>query len=337
MTALSAAVRATFADAGETFAVDAEVAVADGETLVVLGPSGSGKSLLLEAVAGHHDHAGHVRAGGTDLTAAPPEARGFGFVFQDYALFPHVSVRANVAFGQRDADRPVADGGADDRPSPRGADWSDLVPSVRRVADRPLPHPADLLGRLGVGDLADRTPRTLSGGERQRVALARALAVDPRVLLLDEPLSALDAPTRRALREDLADVLADRTAVYVTHDRTTARALADRVAVMRAGTVVQAGPPDAVFDRPADAFVARFVGANVLADGDGRVAIRPEHVVLGGDDRRAVVRRVLREDATHRVVLATEGGDRVEAFAADPPAVGSAVGVGLPDSHRTAL
>lgn len=301
MTDLSLAVRATFTDAGESFVVDTELSVATGETLVVLGPSGSGKTLLLEAVAGYHDHDGHVRVDGTDVTTAPPEDRAFGFVFQDYALFPHVTARENVAFGLR-----YHDGRA----------------------------PETLLASLGVGDLSDRSPRTLSGGEKQRVALARALAIDPRVLLLDEPLSALDVPTRRSLRADLADVLADRTALYVTHDRATARALADRIAVMRDGTVVQTGSPAAVFEQPADAFVARFVGANVLEDGEGRFAIRPEHVRLGGDDRAAVVSRVHRADGVHRVVL-DDGRATFDAFAADPPAVGSTVGVALPAAHRT--
>jgi ABC-type Fe3+/spermidine/putrescine transport system ATPase subunit len=292
--------------------VDAALAVPDGETLVVLGPSGSGKTLLLESLGGFHDHDGHVRLDGADVREDPPERRGFGFVFQDYALFPHMTVRENVAFGARYHEAPR--------------------------------DPDDLLASLGVADLAERTPATLSGGEQQRVALARALAIAPEVLLLDEPLSALDVPTRQELREDLAEVLADRTAVYVTHDRTTARALADRIAVMRDGAVVQHGAPDDVFDRPASPFVARFVGANVLpaavtpdppADAV-QAAIRPEHVELrqGGD---AEVVRVVPDDAASRVRvrLAADGDTEVDAFTNDPPAVGDRVGVSLPAEHVT--
>ena len=285
---LEAAVRATFVPEGrgESFAVDLDVSVADGETLVVLGPSGSGKTLLLECLAGFHDHEGRVTLHGRDVTDAPPEARGFGFVFQDYALFPHRSVRENVAFGQR-----YRGGG---------------------------PDPLDLLERLGVADLADRRPSTLSGGEKQRVALARSLAVDPEALLLDEPLSALDPPTRERLRRDLADAVRDVTSVYVTHDRTTARALADRVVVVSGGEAVQTGPPEAVFEEPETAFVARFTGSNVLSasalssvgglGGAGtELAIRPEYVELVGEGEGDVdgpVERVVREDAGFRVSVA---------------------------------
>ena len=297
-------VTATFTAPGaDAFDVDAALDVPDGETLVLLGPSGSGKTLLLESLGGFHPHDGSVVVGGTDVTDDPPEDRGFGFVFQDYALFPHMTVEENVRFGARYHDR--------------------------------TRDPIELLEALGVADLAPRTPETLSGGEKQRVALSRALAIQPEVLLLDEPLSALDAPTRRELRDDLADVLADRTAVHVTHDRTTARALGDRVAVMRDGTVVQHGPPDDLFDRPNTPFVARFVGANVLpaeALGDdhsgGRVAVRPEHVRFEADGSlRGEVRRVVREDATFRVVVRLDGGGEVTAYAADPP----------PEGERTRL
>jgi ABC-type Fe3+/spermidine/putrescine transport system ATPase subunit len=312
--ALTATVRATFtAEGAEPFDVDVDVEVAAGETLAVLGPSGSGKTLFLEAVAGFHDHEGEVSLGDRDLTDAPPEQRGFGFVFQDYALFPHLTVRENVAFGERYHDD--------------------------------LRDPDELLATLGVADLADRTPPTLSGGERQRVALARALAVRPDALLLDEPLSALDVPTRQTLRADLADALADVTAVYVTHNRTTARALADRIAVMRDGEVVQSGPTDGVFESPETAAVAEFVGANVLPGErfgrNGTVAVRPEHLTLissaAGDEGspagdaqgEATVERVAREDATFRVTLEWDGVS-VEAFVDDPPRVGEGVGLSVP-------
>jgi ABC-type Fe3+/spermidine/putrescine transport system ATPase subunit len=326
------------APGAERFVVDADFAVRDGETLVLLGPSGSGKTLLLETVAGFHDHEGSVRVDGRDLTGAPPEKREFGFVFQDYALFPHMTVRENVRFGE-----PY-------RPDHRDADA--------------------LLDALGVADLAERHPETLSGGERQRVALARSLYTSPRTMLLDEPLSALDAPTRRSLRADVADALDGVTALYVTHDRTTARALADRIAVMDDGRIRQLGTPEDVFERPATPFVARFTGANVVslggARGDGgdrtgaEVAIRPEHVDLvapEAGDLTGVVDRAVREDAAVRVTVALErdagisrptaapdGGDSadgdgpsptLDAFATDPPAPGDRVGLSLPDGRVT--
>ncbi len=312
--------RAFTATGTDPFEVTATLSVDRGDTLVVLGPSGSGKTLLLETVAGFHAYEGSIALDGRDLTPLPPEERGFGVVFQDYALFPHRTVRENVAFGTR---------------------------YFERTRD-----PDELLADLGVADLADRYPPTLSGGEKQRVALARSLAVRPDGLLLDEPLSALDVPTRRELRDDLADVLEGVTALYVTHNRTTARALADRIAVMRAGDVVQVGDPEDVFERPASAFVARFTGANCVpvadlgldpADiggsaADDLLAVRPEHVALDppNPDLTATVERTVREDAAVRVVLAVDGVP-LEAYASDPPGVGATVGVGLPAEHVTPL
>ncbi|WP_435176776.1 ABC transporter ATP-binding protein [Halorussus sp. AFM4] len=364
---LDVSVTAAFtAEGADRFEVTADLSVAEGETLVVLGPSGSGKSLLLETIAGFHDHEGRIALGGRDLTDAPPEDRGLGFVFQDYALFPHMTVRQNVAFGRRYHDTRDPDG---------------------------------LLAEFGVADLAERYPPTLSGGEAQRVALARALAVRPDAFLLDEPLSALDVPTRQTLREVLADVLADQTAVYVTHNRTTARAVADRVAVIRDGEIIQTGTPEAVFERPGSPFVARFTGANCLelddgalavpggrleldgaggprtgresdgdtgdeeprgdarTDGEGttHLAIRPEHVALdpADPDFAAPVTRVVREDGRDRVALDV-AGQRLDAYVDGSPASGtstgessagedfriaegSSVGVALPRDRLTAL
>jgi ABC-type Fe3+/spermidine/putrescine transport system ATPase subunit len=321
MTGLHADVRATFtAEGADAFTVDATLDVDRGESLVVLGPSGSGKTLLLETVAGFHDHDGTVTFDGARVGDRPPERRGFGFVFQDYALFPHMSVRENVRYGTRYHD------------DTRDAD--------------------ELLAELGVGDLADRYPPTLSGGEKQRVALARSLAIRPSVLLLDEPLAALDVPTRRKLRDDLCDVLDTVTAVYVTHNRTTARAIGDRIAVMDDGEVVQRGTPEAVFERPASPMVAAFTGANVIdlaaapsllaaLDGDGpaggRVAVRPEAVAMerAGGDVQATVERVVPEDGTTRVGLSFDDVT-VDAFTGDPPAVGETVWLRFPrdDLHR---
>ncbi|MEF8840069.1 MAG: ABC transporter ATP-binding protein [Haloarculaceae archaeon] len=304
------------APGAEPFTVEADLEVPAGETLVVLGPSGSGKTLLLETLGGFHSHEGRVSFDRTDLTDTPPEEREFGFVFQDYALFPHMTVRGNVAFGERYHDDTRA--------------------------------PDELLASLGVAGLADRYPPTLSGGERQRVALARSLLVRPRALLLDEPLAALDVPTRERLRDDLADVLADVTAVGVTHNRTTARALADRVAVMCDGRVVQAGPVETVFGRPATPFVASFVGANCLpgaaldgsSDHTETVAVRPEHVELVGTEEGVpgTVTRTVREDAATRVTVALDGdGTTVTVFADDPPARGERVGVRVPEEHVIGL
>ena len=314
---LSVDVTAAFTAPGaDAFAVDGEFEVDRGETLVVLGPSGSGKTLLLETVAGFHAHDGHVEMAGTDLAGTPPEDREFGFVFQDYALFPHLTVGENVRYGGRYCEET---GDAD-----------------------------ALLADLGIADLVDRYPGTLSGGEKQRAALARSLYVDPEVLLLDEPLSSLDVPTRTRLRQDVLEMLEDRTAVYVTHDRTTARMLADHVVVMRDGGVVQRGSPADVFERPASSFVARFTGSNCVPLGaDGLraavdappeaewLAVRPEDVAIGdGDGLAATVERVVQEDAAFRVTLAVDG-ERLEAFTTDPPTVGSAVDVSFGPSATT--
>ena len=313
---LSVDVEAMFsADGADAFHVAADFEVEPGETLVILGPSGSGKTLLLETVAGFHDHEGTVEHDGLVLSDRPPEGRDFAFVFQDYALFPHMTVSENVGFGQR----------------------------YREAAA----DPEALLADLGVADLAARYPPTLSGGEAQRVALARALAVDPSVLLLDEPLSSLDVPTRQSLRDDLQDVLAGVTSIYVTHDRTTARALADRIVVMNDGQVVQTGTPEDVFERPASPLVARFTGSNVvprsalgdrasLLDGDRdatHLTVRPEDVELGAHDPdfTGTVERVTREDATSRVTVAVEDvPEPITVFSADPPTPGTTVSLRFP-------
>jgi len=311
---LHADVSATFsADGAEAFHVDAEIEVEHGESLVILGPSGSGKTLLLETVAGFHPHDGPVTLDGERVSDTPPEKRDFGFVFQDYALFPHMTVRENVDFGSRYHD--------DTR------------------------EPDDLLAELGVAGLTDRYPPTLSGGEKQRVALARALSVQPEVMLLDEPLAALDVPTRQSLRDDLADVLADATAVYVTHNRTTARALADRIVIMNEGKAVQSGTPEEIFHRPESPMVARFTGSNVIdlddapslrsaldVGSDDVVTIRPESVAVGDDgDVRGTVERVVREDSTNRVTVSVDDAT-VETFAERAPAVGDEVWLTLPES-----
>ncbi|RSN41398.1 ABC transporter ATP-binding protein [Amycolatopsis sp. WAC 04197] len=218
-----------------------DLTVARGETLAMLGPSGSGKSTALKALAGFVvPSTGRVLLDGEDVTALPPHRRGLGVVVQSYALFPHMRVEANVAFGLKARKTPRAE-------------------TAIRVAEA--------LELVGMGKYARRYPRELSGGQQQRVALARALAIRPRVLLLDEPLSALDA----ALREDmvaellrLRAELPDTTLIYVTHDQGEALALADRIAVMRDSKLVELGPSRELYQRPSTEFTASFLGASNL-------------------------------------------------------------------------
>lgn len=201
--------------------------------LAVLGPSGAGKSMLLDTIAGFRtpQHGG-VHLDGRDLTTLPPEQRRIGMVFQHAALFPHLSVRDNIAFA----------------PDLRGRRRDPLVP--------------ELLERFGITHLASRAPRSLSGGERQRVALARALAAQPALMLLDEPLSALDQPVREELRDVLHDTLRKLgvPAIHVTHDRDEALCLADDLAVLAAGTLRQTGPAADLVRHPTDAITARLLG-----------------------------------------------------------------------------
>jgi len=208
--------------------------------LVILGPSGAGKTVLLETIAGlRPQHSGQITLAGTNITGLPPERRRVGLVFQDAALFPHMTVRENVRFGPR------ASGTA----SPAEGD--------------------KLLQQLGIGHLTDRSPRSLSGGERQRVALARALAIQPGLLLLDEPLSALDQPTREDMRTLLRHLLAELEipAAHVTHDRDEALSIGDDLAIIVGGQLRQPGPAALVAADPADPDVARLLGWSELGHG----------------------------------------------------------------------
>ncbi|HUP85593.1 MAG TPA: ABC transporter ATP-binding protein [Acidimicrobiales bacterium] len=228
-----------------------ELSVASGETVAVLGPNGAGKTTLLRALAGLQPMvAGDVSLDGVVLDG-DPATRSVGFVFQDYVLFPHLSVLENVAFGLR------ARGGTRHACRQEAAQW---------------------LARIGLSGRGSDRPAALSGGEAQRVALARALATSPRLLLLDEPLSALDATTRAAMRRDLAATLAahDGVKLVVTHDPLEAMALADRLVILEAGLVVQDGTAAEITARPRSAYVADLVGVNLLsgvAVGDGLVAV----------------------------------------------------------------
>ena len=219
--------------------------VRDGEFFTLVGPSGCGKTTTLRLVAGFEEPtAGRVAFGDRNMRGVPPEDRNVGVVFQNYALFPHLSVGENVAYGLRFRDPPG--GESDDE----------------RVAS--------LLDLVDLGGMEERDPATLSGGQQQRVALARALAPGPRLLLLDEPMSALDAQLRERLRLQVKAVQSklDITTVYVTHDQAEALAVSDRVAVMRSGRVEQVGTPQRVYREPATRFVAEFVGDNTVFEGE---------------------------------------------------------------------
>ncbi|HEX4189409.1 MAG TPA: ABC transporter ATP-binding protein [Marmoricola sp.] len=230
---------------GATTAVaQVDLEVPSGSVTAVLGPSGSGKSTLLRAVAGLESPAsGSVSYAGADLARVPVHRRGFALMFQDGQLFAHQSVARNVGYPLRLRHRPA-----------------------REITVRV----AELLDLVGLTGFEDRSPATLSGGERQRVALARSLAVEPRMLLLDEPLSALDAGLRERLAADLAAILrtAGTTTLLVTHDHEEAFAVADRIVLMRDGRVVQGGTLDEVWRAPADAWAARFLGYAVTLEGD---------------------------------------------------------------------
>ncbi len=230
---------------------DVDLDVVSGELLTVLGPSGCGKTTLLRLIAGfERPDAGEVRVGDQlvagDGTLTPPERRRIGMVFQDYALFPHLSVERNVAFGLPRAERGRAGRGA----------------ARARTA----------LELVGLQHKAERLPHELSGGERQRAALARALAPEPHLVLLDEPFSSLDASLRADLRREVELVLrdAEATAVLVTHDQEEALSLGDRVAVMREGRIVQLGAPEHVYAHPADRWTAGFLGEVNLVSGVSR-------------------------------------------------------------------
>jgi putative spermidine/putrescine transport system ATP-binding protein len=236
----------TFAD-GTRALLPTDLTVAPGEIVALLGPSGCGKTTMLRIIAGLEagNPGSRIHFDADDVTGVPIEKRSIGIVFQSYALFPNMSVRGNVAYGLK----------------VQGMDGASASSRVEEVLE---------LCRLT--ELADRNVKALSGGQRQRVALARAVAPRPRVLLLDEPLSALDAALREQLRNELASLLRElaTTAVFVTHDQSEAMAIADRIAVMSAGRILQIDTPPTLYHAPSQAFVAEFVGGANRLDGEAK-------------------------------------------------------------------
>jgi sulfate transport system ATP-binding protein len=274
---------------GDFTALDeVSVEIPSGSLTALLGPSGSGKSTLLRVIAGlERPDAGTVEIDGRDATTTPPQRRGVGFVFQHYAAFKHMTVRENVAFGLKVRRRPKAE--------------------IRRRVD-------ELLELVQLPGLADRYPSQLSGGQRQRMALARALAVEPSVLLLDEPFGALDARVRKELRAWLRRLHDDVhvTTVFVTHDQEEAMEVADRIVVMNHGQVEQVGGPRDLYEHPSNAFVMGFVGP-VTRLGDS--FIRPHDVELrlepNGTTSEAMIERLVHLGFEVRVDLVLQDGQRL--------------------------
>ncbi|WP_372874275.1 ABC transporter ATP-binding protein [Pseudomonas sp.] len=249
---------------------DIHCEIGKGEFVTLLGPSGCGKSTLLRCIAGLTEvGGGQILLDGEDLVPQAPQKRGIGMVFQSYALFPNMTVQQNVAFGLR----------------------------MQKVAkEESAERVCEALAMVELGDFAARYPHQLSGGQCQRVALARSLVTRPRLLLLDEPLSALDARIRKHLREQIRSIQQDLglTTIFVTHDQEEALVMSDRIFLMNAGRIVQSGDAETLYTAPVDAFAAGFIGNYNLLDADtasrllgrpigSRIAIRPEAIQLGGE------------------------------------------------------
>lgn len=267
--------------------------VREGEFVTLLGPSGCGKTTTLGLIAGFFaPTAGEIFLQGRPMAGLPPFRRDIGVVFQDYALFPHMTAGENVAFGLK----------------MRNLTREEIAKRVREALDL-----------VQLSGLAERRPLELSGGQRQRVALARALVIHPTLLLLDEPLSNLDLKLREEMRVEIAGLQRRLgiTTVFVTHDQGEALVMSDRIAVMNAGRIEQVGTPAEIYERPASRFVAEFIGRMNFFPRDGKVvAIRPERASLSdekpasGFARRATVRHVLYLGATLEYHLDFEGGQR---------------------------
>src|SRR5947209_9076912 len=303
---------------GDVVAVDdLDLAIGDREFLVLLGPSGCGKSTALRMVAGLEDPTeGAIRIGDQRVDGIDPKDRDIAMVFQSYALYPHQSVRQNIEFPLRSRKVPPAE--------------------RKQLVD-------DVAAQLGLTPLLGRKPRELSGGQRQRVALARAIVRRPAVFLMDEPLSNLDAKMRTATRAELVE-LYDRlqtTFVYVTHDQVEAMTMGTRVAVLDRGTLQQVGAPQEVYDRPANVFVAQFIGSppmNILPPGAAGplgvanvnvvVGVRPEHLSFSAEGIPAHVRLVESLGHERHVLCALAGGEQAIVrlgSSVDAPGEGDAV------------
>ncbi len=299
---------------GDTVAVDAIHHLFHAGTYAcLLGPSGCGKSSTLRMIAGHETVTdGAILLGGHDISRLPPAQRGTAMMFQNYALFPHLSVADNVAFSLR----------------MKGVD----VPERKKRAD-------EMLDLVDMTAYADRLPAQLSGGQQQRVALARALITNPQVLLLDEPLSALDPFLRVRMRSELRRLQRELkiTFIHVTHGQDEALALADEIVVMNDAKIEQAGAARAVFDAPATAFVARFIGShNVIAMPDGKVALRADELRLSAPEGARLQGRItgVEYQGTHVALTAAVAGEQEvtvlltdKDFFGTPKDVGEAVGL----------
>ncbi|WP_422012552.1 ABC transporter ATP-binding protein [Reyranella sp.] len=237
--------------------------VEKGEFVALLGPSGCGKTTTLQMIAGFVEPtSGAIRLGGKDLLAIKPAKRGLGIVFQSYALFPHMTVAENVGFG---------------------LEMQGVAAAERKT------RVAETLELVGLGAFATRFPRQMSGGQQQRVALARALVIRPQILLLDEPLSNLDAKLREGMQIELRQIqrTVGTTTILVTHDQAEAMALSDRIVVMNQGRAEQIGPPHEAYERPATPFVANFLGKTNLVDG---ASVRPERISFAASGLAGTVR-----------------------------------------------
>jgi putative spermidine/putrescine transport system ATP-binding protein len=287
-----------------------DLVVDEGEFFTLLGPSGSGKTTLLRLIAGfERPDAGRIELGGRDVTSVPPHLRDTNTVFQDYALFPHMSVADNIGYGLR-------------------------VKGVSRQAREKRVQRALAMVRLA--GLGHRRPNQLSGGQRQRVALARAVVNEPEVLLLDEPLGALDLKLRQEMQIELKQIQQEVgiTFVYVTHDQEEALTMSDRLAVMANGQIEQIGSPVEVYERPATEFVAGFIGiSNVLLRDGVRFVVRPEKIRMLAEDERpgegmtvesGQVEEVIYVGMSTRYVVRLDRGEQLVAVRQNMDALGDA-------------
>jgi molybdate/tungstate transport system ATP-binding protein len=287
-------IKSLYKDWKEFSLKDINLEINKGEYFVILGPTGAGKTLLLETIAGFYlPDKGEIWIDGEDLTDLPPEDRNIGFIYQDYSLFPHLNVKENIEFGLKLKDIPKDE-----------------------IGERTN----EIIELLGISHLSHRYPNTLSGGEQQKTAIARAIVIKPNVLLLDEPLSALDLRTQDFLRDELKKIhqIQRLTSVHVTHNQTEAMVLADRIAVMMNGEIIQVGTPYEIFNKPLNEEIANFVGVeNVLkgrirANEDGiaeidtdigtisavsdyeegavKLFIRPEDIILSNKSQKSSAR-----------------------------------------------